>query len=253
MIVPIFIDTASISEEFYLDQDQVNDLMDYTIKEITARFAEQWEQNAIKELSSSRQQYINSLMVVDEGFAKGAVVLVGELPNMIEQGVSSFDEKPGILKSDNAKTSKTGSKYATVPFNFGTPTALKENFSNIMPQEVYEIVKQRGTNEPLTTYDLKELPKEIKEPQTKRIQMPESKSFMEYQHKTSIYEGLTKKKDQTTGQNSYVSFRRVSDNSDPNAFIHPGIEARNIAQKTLDGFDIAPIVGKSIDIFLSQL
>lgn len=247
----VFIDTASISEQFYLDQDQVNSLMDYTIKEITARFAEQWEQEAIRSLSSSRQQYINGLVVVDEGFAKGAVVLVGELPNMVEQGANGFDMKEGYLNGPNAKIGSNGNRYNTIPFSVGTPGALQENFNGgIMPQEVYDVVKTKPEGQPLQQ---KEIPQQFRQPQKKMIQLPESKSFVEYQHKKSIYEGISKQKDSVTGQTSYKSFRRVSDNSQENSWIHPGIEAHNISDKVLSEFNVEVIVGRALDTFLSQL
>jgi hypothetical protein len=253
-VPPIFIDTSTLVEEFSLDQNDVNKLLDFTVKQITARFAEEWEKNAVRELKSSRQQYINSLVVVDEGQAKGAVVLVGQLPNMIEQGTSSFDMKESFLKGPNAKTGENGKKYNTIPFSVGTPGALEENFNGgVMPKEIYAIAKNKEVGKPVTSEDLKQVPQSLREPQKKKIEIPESKSFKEYQHKNSIYEGITKSKDSVTGQNSYQSFRRVSENSDPDSWIHPGIEAHNIAQKALDSFDIPTIVGESIDMFLEQL
>jgi len=250
-MISVFIDTASISEQFSLDQSQVNDLMDYTVKEITAHFAEQWESEAIRTLSSSRQQYINGLVVVDEGFAKGAVMLVGRLPNMIEQGIDSFDMKDGFLNGPNAKQGRDGKRYNTIPFSVGTPGALQENFNGgIMPEEVYSVAKQKNANQPVQKSDL---PKQFREPQKKQIQLPQSKSFVEYQHKTSIYEGISKTKDSVTGQTSYKSFRRVSDNSDPASFIHPGIDAHHIGEKVLGDFNVETVVGRALDKFLAQL
>lgn len=260
IVPPIFIDTQGISQQFSFDQGQINDLMDFTIKEITSAFAAQWENAAIDNLKTSRQQYINSLIVVDEGFAKGAVVLVGWLPNAVENGLDSYDMKPGFLDGPNAKTSKDGGKYNTIPFSFGTPRALEENFSGgIMPQEVYDIVKSKaqtvtlkGGGRASQGLKLEELPQKFQTPQVKSIKQPEAKSFKEYQHKNSIYEGIRKVKDSVTGQNSYQSFRRVSENSDPDSWIHPGIDAVHLAQKTLEQFDIPTQTGRAIDQFLSQ-
>ena len=86
----IFIDTKSIYDQFNYTSEEIGGLMDDTIKEITNRFAEEWQNEANRTLKSSRQQYVNSIIVVDEGFAKGAVVLTGWLPNAVEQGVESF-------------------------------------------------------------------------------------------------------------------------------------------------------------------
>lgn len=248
----IFIDTQAIYNTYALSKEQIEDLLDYTAKEVTAGFAREWQNEANTTLKSSRQEYVNGIVVVDEGFAQGAVVLTGSFPNMIESGAETFDIKDGVLNGPNAKTGKDGKKYNTIPFKFGIPTSLAENFNGgILPEEVHSILKERNANEPLEKYDLKNLPAQLKEPQKKQVRMPESKSFAEYQHKHSIYEGVSKKKDETTGQNSYVSFRRVSENSDPASFIHPGIEAHNLAEKTLDSFQIDRIVSTALDNWLS--
>lgn len=259
IVPPIFIDTSSISEQFFLDQSQVNQLLDFTIKEITYRFAEQWRYEAGRVLKAARQEYINSIVVVDEGMAAGAVVLIGWLPNALENAVEGFDMKPGLLNGPNAKEGKNG-KYNTVPFSPGTPGSLS---SNVLPQEVYEIVKAKSTNIPLSGggmaskgLTLQELPSQYQERQVKTITTPQSKSIKEYQHKNSIYEGVRKVKDGVTGQNSYQSFRRVSENSDVNSWFHPGFqgnEASGLSSKTLEQFDIPSETARAIDQFLSNL
>lgn len=253
-MVSFQIDTQSISESFNLGQREIDSLLDFVAKEVTARFAEQWEQEAIDNLHSSRQQYINSLVVVDEGPAKGAVMLVGKFPNMIENGMDSFDMKQGMINGPNAKIGANGKKYNTIPFSFGTPGALQENFTGgILPKEIYSIVKEKPANEPIERYDLKNVSQSLKQPQKKSVKMPESKSFKDYQHKSSIYEGVSKRTDAATGQNTYGSFRRVSEASDPESWIHPGLEEMNIADKALANFDLPREVGRALDKQLSIL
>ena len=110
-MINLSIDTSSIADSFNLDQNDINQLLDFTVKEVTASFASHWEQEAILSLHSSRQQYINSLVVVDEGFAKGAVMLVGKFPNMIESGI---DSKEAIKKVAKTKSISKREVYATV-------------------------------------------------------------------------------------------------------------------------------------------
>ncbi len=251
-MIEIQIDTQAIAEQFYMDQSQINDLMDYTVKEITARFAAEWENEANRTLKTSRQEYIANLNVIDEGFAKGAVLLTGWLPNAVEQGMDGFSMIEGFLNGPNAKTSKSGAKYNTIPFSFGAPGSLPENFTGgILPTEVHEILKERNAGEQLTSFDLKNLPQEYKQPQVKQVIKPVSKTFEEYQHKSSIYEGVSKRTDLKTGQNSYGSFRRVSDSSDSNSWIHPGLEAQQLADKVLQSFNIPQEVGKILDTYFS--
>lgn len=249
-MISVFIDTQQISEQFNINQDQIDDLVDYTIKEITYRFAQEWENEANRTLKSSRQEYISNINVVDDGFAKGSVVLTGWLPNSIEDGLDSFDIKEGHLNSKNAKVGADGKKYSTVPFAWGTPGALKENFSNIMPKEIHGIMKSKLFDTPIKGGGVAskplsndEIPKQFRESITKKVKLTNS----EYTHKSSLFEGIRKQKDPVTKQNSYVSFRRISENSDPSSWIHPGIEAVNLAEKALDNFDIGFEAGKIFD------
>ncbi len=252
-MVTIQIDPSSIVDRFNLSQDDINDLLDYTIKEVTARFAHELQNEAFRTLKSGRAEYIQNINVVDEGFAAGSVVITGYLPNAIEQGLAPYDMKPGFLNGPNAKDGING-KYNTIPFSFGTPGAKEENFTGgIMPQEVYDVAKDKkiisGTNHSVGITK-GELPLKFQEPQVKTIQLPKSKSFIEYQHKSSIYEGIRKEKDHVTGQNRYQSFRRVSEKSDPNSWWHPGFEKADLVGKTLAEFNVPNEIGKILDKLL---
>lgn len=218
--------------------------MDYTVKEITNRFAQEWENEANRSLKASREEYVGNLIVVDEGFAKGAVMLTGWLPNAVEQGLEPYDMKEGLLEGPNAKVGKDGNRYNTVPFRHGVPGSQPENFNGgIMPAEIHSIVKAKPMNEPVTS---KELPKEYSQPKVHVIK----REAKEYTHKSPIYEGLSKRKDSVTGQNSYVTFRRVSDNSDPDSWVNNGIEARHIADKVMASFDIPNEMSRILNGYL---
>lgn len=254
-------DTASIAEEFLMSDKQVKDMIDFSIKEVTAAFAREWQKTAMQKLGPSRAEYVNSIIVIDEGWGKGAVVLRGWTSNMVEEGVDSFDMKPGLLNGPNSKVGKDGKRYNTVPFSHGTPGALAENFNGgILPVEVYQVVKSKpqtistkGGGVKSAPLSVDEIPKPFDEVKTVDIGEPESKNFRQYEHKSSIYEGIVKQKDKATGQNSYISFRRVSENSDPNSWIHPGIEPHHLAEETIQNFNIPTEVGKSIDNYLKSI
>lgn len=80
--------------------------------EIAERFADQLQQNAEQKLYLSKDRYIEAISV--EG---GEVNLDTSdfVVNMVENGASSFDMKPGLLSSPKVKTSKNGQKYMSVP------------------------------------------------------------------------------------------------------------------------------------------
>lgn len=214
-----------------------------------------WTKIAQKDLQSTSADYINGLQPVEHGNMWAAVHLVGWLPNAIENGLPPFDMKPGLLSGPNAKWSKfttasgrsggmTSSVYNTVPFRHGTPGTSGKNVGAPMPTThltpkgkpasvVYDAAKKLAAS--------KELPsgKTAWGGKTgdfggmgKRTMLPVAGGRPgAYTWKHSPYEGIYKiaKTYAKATQHQYISFRRVSSNSDPNAFWHPGIKARHFA------------------------
>jgi hypothetical protein len=249
MIVPVYIDYTSITEKYsQLTHEQINTMCDNIAKNLARRYAEGLEVEANNSLHQTRKRYVQNISVIDSGKLEGTVILdysKDKLIKMIEEGATPFDMKRAMLASPKAKT-KNGKRYITIPFRFGTPDAVAESdvFSGKLPDEVYEVIKGKeaniahGTGSRSSGLTKKELPAQYQSPQT-RAAIKDSAGkilFNEYKHKTSIYQGIAKYKDGVTGQNTYRSFRRVSENSDPLAFVHPGIEKYNLVQKALSNF-----------------
>ena len=260
-MIPVFIDTSSLSEQLFLTDNQVKDMVDYAVKEVTANFARNWEQEAMRTLKATRNLYVRNIVVVDEGYGKGAVVLTGFLPNALESGLEPFDIKFGLLNGPNARVSKDNNRYNTVPFRFAAPTSLGESevFSGILPQEVAEVIRAKPQDIPVAgggrrTQGIRpqEIPASFREPVVRSAPKVTPQIWDDYRHKSSIYQGVARVQDPVTGQQRYQSFRRVSDNSDPDAFIHPGLNPSNLADKALENTDIPSVVGRSIDNFLIQ-
>ena len=202
-------------------------------------------------LHQSRKRYINAIKVVDSGKAEGTVMLdysKDKLIKMLEEGCGPFDMKVGMLASPKVKTGKNGVKYLTIPFRLGTPGSVGESdvFTTKMPAPIHDVVKKKpltintsGGGKRSVGLSLKEIPAEFQvKKKTKGFTNKETnKEFAAYQHKSSIFEGVHKQQDSVTQQNSYRSFRRVSENSSPEAFIHPGIERHALIQKALQNFN----------------
>ena len=244
-------------------------MIDFTIKEITAAFAGQWVAQAKQDLNVTKMRYINNLKVVDEGRMLGAVVLdyTDPLVRMIEEGASAFDMKEGFEKSSKKHIKKDGGWYLTVPFKMGTPgTQTSSGFANIMPMEVYNIVSKKpvsnttNRSQGLTSSEIgtgNGVPQNFQAPRVRAtiVEIPKSQAFQEYQHKSSIFQGVSKTTDAVTGQSSYGSFRRVSDLSDASSWIHPGINAANLAEKAFDNFEakMQSVLEKAMGAALSNL
>ena len=254
-MVPIYIDTTSL-QELALTDAEVRGMLDFVVKDISASFANNWELEANSRLKSARNDYIRNIHVVDEGRAQASVVLLGWLPNAIEQGYPAFDMKIGFMNSSKVKMTKKGNKYFTIPLRFGVPGTIGDSgFSNILPEEVHEIAKQKDVR-PIKSQGIREseLPAKFKETVIRKAPVrQESKKFEEYKHKHPIHAGVTRVRDPKTGQNRYVSFRRVSTNSDPNAFIHPGFDALHLAEIALEDMNIPFETGKAVDRYLRNI
>jgi len=251
-MISLDIDTRDLSDEFNLSQQEVNQMLQYTVEEVSANFADTWDVVASQNLGSARNQYKRAIQVMKRDRYTSVVYLnpAAWLPNALEMGHPSFDMKSGFLSSPKVKYTKKGNPYLTIPFRFATPTALGESsaFSGVMPKVIYNEVKKQTRREqlPLTSIPAQyHIPvnagirKEVKSGNYSRVT---AKTEM-----TSIYEGM-----QNTG-NGYMTFRRVSLNSQAESWIHPGFQARNFAQKAMNQINIPDIVDISIDNYLAQL
>ena len=261
MIIPISINQDDLLSQFQISKEEVENVIDYTVKEITAAFAVAWEQEANTQLKSTRSRYTQSLRVIDEGRMTGAVLLdysKDPLIKMIEEGASPFDMKENFSKSAKRHEKKDGGWYLTIPFKIGTPgSSVISGFANIMPSSVYKIVKEKPIS-PVTGrssgLSKTEIPEAFAVPKVRAaIVIPESQAFKEYQHKHSLQEGIFKQTDTVTGQSSYGSFRRVSDKSDADSWIFPGMDPKNLAESAFNKFEnnMQTVLGDAMDSALS--
>ncbi len=175
-----------------------------------------WEQIAQQRLKTTRADYIlglnsdNSVTFPDD--YTGVLTLRGKWPNMLETGFSAFDQKLGFGKSSRIKAKKNGGWYLTVPFRHRTPgTAGSAVGGSAMPDDIYSQARALRGGTKLTGTEQN---------------YPQQTSWTGYDHKSGIYENMkkvTKQYDRAT-QNQYMTFRRVSDSSDPLSWWHPGFQ-----------------------------
>lgn len=249
-MIQISVDTKSLVDQFDISKAQIDSLITYVTESITASFARRLEQQAKIHLHKTRNTYIQNIKVMSEGRFKASVFLdysKNKLVKMLEEGATPFDMKIGFENSDKKHFKKDGGWWLTIPFMQGTPDTIGESdpFANIMPSEVYEEVKAKPADIPTTSgfrsvgLKFSEIPEQYQPPKTRAaVTNPiTNEVFAEYKNKTSIYQGLVKNKDSVTGQNTYISFRRVSDNSDPNAFIFSGITAYDLCGKAMQDLE----------------
>lgn len=174
----------------------------------------EWAKAAKSKLKSTAGLYISSLSSVEVKRNIATITLHGKLPNMIEQGCSAYDLKVGLLKSSKVKKTKTGKPYITVPFSHTAPGGGNRGLLT-MPRPVYRLASRLnvgggGLNLPvkLSGYGIRS---KLSQDLTK---------FGNYTWKSSPYQGMVKV--QKGGRAGFTTFRRVSKNSDPSSWIHPG-------------------------------
>jgi len=209
-----------------LDPENVDTIADEIVQRAAEIGREEWERLAGENLKLTKETYVDAISPVERPNEYEAVItLEGELPNMLEQGAESFDMKPGLLSGEKAKLSKSGSRYVNVRFVHGspnphTPGLPAQTKSKALPKEIFKTMQSKPLGWRYTDKN-----------KLKNWNMGRPGG---YEHKAGIFEGLHKARDKGTGTIEMQTFRRVSDNSDPSAFIHPGLKALHLAEKVKD-------------------
>lgn len=258
----ININIDEVIAEFSLPKNTADYIVQSSVDLVTQEIYRNWILQASKNLNSTRNEYINNINIVENSPYSKTIFLTGKLPLMLEKGISAFDMKENFKKSGKVKYSSKRDKngnvkvswYLTIPFRHGTPGIVGESsaFSSIMPKSIHQIVKNKHAGVGLKA---KELPSPYNIPSSrKQITLP-NRTIPEYKHKTSIYQGIVKKTAVygKTTQNSYVSFRRVGENSAADSWIHSGITAHNLMKKAISNTEVDIIINNNVDEILSNL
>lgn len=203
--------------------------LDRTVMMITEAARRKWTKLAQERLHSTRGVYLRGLSpAYMSGPQQASIELVGKLANMIEQGASAYDMRPGLLSGPGVKIAKDGHRYRAVPFRFQSPgsnglvgTPMDDVYSypdeasrsgrNGLPfagaigEEIYTLAKQlkRGQSLPNTG-----LPR------------------LQNAHALDPFTGM--RRGGSKGHRYYVAFRTISE-ANPQAWQHPGFNAANLA------------------------
>lgn len=227
-----------LDELYYLSELNLNALEAQLTNNITNEIYKNWIRVAETNLNSTRAGYISGLNLQIVSPTEQDIVLVGWLNNSVENGLAPFNMKPSALNGANVKVSKSGSRYVRISFNMavkGSKLDETQTYSRIIPKSVWQAFTQG---------------KPIPRPHNRRNVRPgisnvETKeTFPAYKHKQSLYAGLK----QVGAKLSTI--RTISDNSNPNSWIHKGIIAYNLRDKALAATDIDKITNDTIRKFL---
>lgn len=203
---------------------------------------------AQKRLTSSSDDYKRGLQEPEFSIKRrlpsnpttiATIALVGWFPNAVENGWDGGDMKASLLAGRNAKKGENG-MYNTVPFRHMGAGATGRHGAPMGSQ-----FAKAGT---MTREESARLGRRIMR-MTSRANMAGSTTHasatatkwgdrlpagtapkLRKHHKTDIYAGMVRMdKDYKSGSGTMrMTFRRVSEKSDPRAWIHPGIEGRHL-------------------------
>lgn len=112
--VPFDVNISSGKTNSFEELQQLLDLKDDIQNKLAEQFAADLKINAGRVLHSTKDQYFEAITI-----DAGTVTLDTErfIVGMVENGVPSFDMKPGFLKSPKVKVSKNGSRYMVIPIS----------------------------------------------------------------------------------------------------------------------------------------
>lgn len=255
MILPINIDLGDLVEEFNLSGDQSVFLGSSIIDAVVSEYQIRWQNLISSELHKTRNEYKRGVFIERESplsVTFGLTNRSSSIPLMIEEGQPPFDEKEGFRNSPKRKIAQDGGWYIDIPFRHATPEAVADSglFASIMPQQIYNAVQKTGR---LSFMDLSVKDSAIGERKAiNRLGVNKPA----YIHKAPIYEGLTKVNIASTEKekrSGYFTWRRVSENSDPNSWWNGGIVPYKLMDKALEQAKIDVVADKVIDQFLNSM
>lgn len=218
---------------------------------------DKWLTLAGERLHTSRRDYVNGIQEVEIDGMTASVALVGQLPNMVEDGFSAFDMHTTLLGPNvpvvpagsglkgkhnilDKQGQPTGKYWRTIPFRHqgpstigqggGTPVGsqyvgmLGPEAAAKLGRKIWRAAQKLGA----TTG----MPGVVPMPSSMG-RLPEglAPKLMPH-HSTDIYAGMLKMQKTYEGstQNTYTTFRRISDNQ-PSKWLHPGIEGAHLADE----------------------
>lgn len=256
MIVPINIELDDFVEAYDLSPEQTMFIGSSIIDAVTIEYRNKWDRLIDSELHSTRSLYRRGVFIERESPLSVVFGLRNDddspIPLMIEEGKEPFDMKEGFSRSPKAKQSKNGGWYLNVPFRHATPQAVAESgiFNSIMPQRIYDEVKERGR------LSFMDLPAEDRSLGGRKKINRMGVNKPAYLHKSPIYEGLTKVNIASTAnekRSGYFTWRRVSNNSDENSWWNGGIVPYKLMDKAIEQAQIDVVVDKVLDNFLNAM
>lgn len=226
------------------------EVLQTVVVDVMAAARSYWIQLAKQELKRSRQDYVAGIQQVEVSGGSASVSLVGFIPNMVEDGQDPYDMHTTLLgpqvpvvpagsglKGKHALKNGAGF-WRVVPFRHQTPGTQGKAGGTPMDQlyEGHEAVADAKALGKAVYAAAKALAGTTGAPGGKvqwggRLpagMAPKAKPH----HTTDLFAGMVRveKEYENAKQSTYVTFRIISD-AVPDKWQHPGVEARNLAER----------------------
>lgn len=241
-------DFSEVIKELNLEEDEITNFNSLISNKIQETYEQKFTE-IIKDLPDEERKIYQEAFIVNKNSDGVELNLEGDEANKLEEDSGPFDLKVGFSTSAKRKIKKDGGWYLIIPFRHATSKNVvnSSQFASILSRSLYD--KARKTDKPLTKKDLSpkdRIPGLRKEINYQGIKIPE------YMHKAPQYQGLIKVKIPGSSGSQYFTFRKVSDKSDPNSWIHPGMKGKKILDKLVDSIDIDSVVDEAISEYIEN-
>jgi len=244
------IDIADTISEFSLQRSEAESLSSYIIDRVCDEYMARWYKLIDEGLHSTRDEYKKAIYLERPDPCSAIIGMTAresKIAMMIETGAISFDEKIGFEGSEKKHMKAKGNGwFLTIPFRHASSEAIMEMEAPNSGASIIDLMKSGAT------IGTEQLPEGFAEAQTHQMTL-NTGSIITYKHKAPIYAGMHRRDISSTTKEKrggYFTFRRVSDKSDPESWMHPGFGAHMFMDKALNSSKLGEAVDNAVQDWL---
>ncbi|MDR2484173.1 MAG: hypothetical protein LBD55_02115 [Treponema sp.] len=193
----------------------------------------------IEKLKNPSGGYARSIKINQTGPLSYEIFSEAPIAEWLEKGTPAFDMKKTHTIGPRSRVSLKGYPYLIVPFRWGTPKTV--GFRNVMPQSVYNIVKNKKKYRQTKTLETTHYEPNARGENVERHEYSgtDDKGIWGDQLKAEMGEdvtpnmvGMSNMAGQGGKSSGYFTFRVISSDpsANPRSWIHPGIRARPVTE-----------------------